>query len=227
MKTARIHRGQRATMHINIDNEKIDETLVKKIRAGVRSTHNYVEIRMENISRRVWKGLLTGLQAAEQFEENEQETGSTYFLRNGSVARRFNTELSMCRSENVQNFKLRPSVRKRQGVFADLPGVTMQVETRSVLDPAKEKSCKVNQWQYSTRHVFVNTRGYEYVLSIATPCGTLDEAEEALTRAEQQKNTFSVRFALTKQNHACFYHAINCVNLFLQVFNEDLDFRLS
>ena len=222
------HTYKAKKMQVSIDNNKIGESLTRKVHGCVSQQHNFIEVRMQNISRRVWSDILTALRKSDRFsEQKKQTTGCTFFLEDRTVAERLGTDLAMYQLHDTQQFALQTSVKKRKGIFVDLPKVSMQVSTRTHLDVDSQQPCKVKQFQYWTRHTFTNTRGYEYELKIATPTGTLSQAEKALARSELQENSFVIRFALKNLDHSCFYHAINALNLFEQVFNPVICFKLS
>jgi hypothetical protein len=215
-------------MQVNIEDNRIGESLMRKVHGCVSQQHNFVEIRMEKISRRVWSDILTALQKSSRFaEKKEHTTGCTFFLENRTIAERLGTDLGMYQLNDTQQFALHTTVKKRKSIFTDLPKVSVQVSTRTKLDVDSQKACKVRQFQYWTRHTFANSRGYEYELKVATPPGPLSQAEKALVRSEQQENSFVIRFALKNLHHSCFYHTINALNLFEQVFNPVIGFKLS
>lgn len=215
-------------MQVNIEDNRIGESLMRKVHGCVSQQHNFVEVRMDNISRRVWSDILTALRKSSRFaERKEQTTGCTFFLEDRTTAERLGTDLGMYQLHDTQQFALQTTVKKRKGIFADLPKVSMQVSTRTELDVDSQKPCKVRRFQYWTRHTFTNSRGYEYELKIATPTGSLPQAERALARSELQENSFVIRFALKNLHHSCFYHAINTLNLFEQVFNPVIGFKLA
>lgn len=221
-------------MNIAVDNKRISEGLVKKIHAAVKQDHNYVDVEMSSISRRVLKNLLDALLKSKKIQFVHKSTGCVYHLKDGTIAERSDKKekLDMYRVQNALEFKINPSVKKRKGLFTDLPKVKLRVCTRKAADPVKQPMQRVLHRRYVTKYTFRNSRGYEYIISVSTPdpstgALTLQRTEESLGHSEQQLNTFHVRYFLTDLNHSCTFHSVNALHLFQQCFNPLLQLALS
>ena len=211
-------------MQVDVSSTNLSPALVARVRDAVTPSHNSVELTMSNLSRRVWTNLRDALAASDKFTCKGEGSGMVYVLDDGTVAQRLGKDVSMVTLANVQHVPVKCTCGKKRGVLVDVPAVSLRVATAC---RASDAPRLVQARQYLTEHTFVNSRGYEYVLSLRTPLGSATDSEKALERHELQTHTFVVRFLLRDAEHSCLYHAVNALNLMEQVFHPSLQLRLS
>ena len=228
-------------MQVDVSTTNLTPSVIARVRDAVAPAHNSVEVTMSNLSRRVWTNLRTALSASDRFTCKGQGSGTLYVLDDGTVAQRIGSSVSMVTLADVRHVPFKCTCARKKGVLVEVPSVTLRVATVTkgagaemgaadaavLVAEGRSDARHVQARQYVTEHTFVNSRGYEYVLSLRTPLGTAAECEKALERSELQAHTFTVRFSLYDAEHSCLYHALNALNLLEQVFHPSLQLRLS
>ena len=215
-------------MNIEVNYDRISRGLTRQLHNNVEERHNFVEVRMR-VNRRTLHNLLQACKRTD-FKRTGLQRGCRYFLSNGVVAERFDNELSMFRLEHARVVPVQTKVAELKSVFTDQPSVQLRVASKTHLTKVEES--KILRREFEGRFVFVNARGYEYVMSVRTQCPsegkqTLRDAELALAHSERQVNEFSIRFLLENYSHSTIYHALNTLHLFIQMFNPELKLALT
>ena len=218
-------------MNIAIDNDRLRESLAKRVHTSISRSHNFIEVCMFGVSRRTLTNLLAALNTT-KFKCKESD-GCVYYLEDGTVAERFGESVELYRMDRVQHLAMKPHVAKIKGLFTDLPRVALTIATKTRMDAETQTMQQVTQRQFVTKQTFVNSRGYEYIVSVSTPCAAgnfaqaLAAAEAALMDSTKQRNEFRIRFNLKDYNHSCYYYCMNVIWLFIQIFSPKLQFSLS